>query len=48
MPRKPLDPGGLSKHLMLKTAQTLGASKVLPKPFTPDEFLHAVNEVLSA
>jgi len=38
--------GGSGKQLMLKTAQTLGASKVLAKPFTPDEFLGAVQEVL--
>jgi CheY-like chemotaxis protein len=39
--------GGSAKHLMLKTAHSLGASKVLAKPFTPDEFLGAVKEVLS-
>jgi DNA-binding response OmpR family regulator len=39
--------GGTAKDLMLKTAHSLGASKVLAKPFTPDEFLAAVNEVLS-
>jgi CheY-like chemotaxis protein len=39
--------GGLSKHLMLKTAQTLGASKVLAKPFTPEELLNAVKEILN-
>ena len=39
--------GGSAKRLMLKTAQTLGASKVLVKPFTPDEFLCAVRAVLS-
>jgi DNA-binding response OmpR family regulator len=39
--------GGTAKDLMLKTAHRLGASKVLAKPFTPDEFLAAVKEVLS-
>jgi DNA-binding response OmpR family regulator len=39
--------GGTDKRLMLKTARSLGASKVLTKPFTPDEFLGAVKEVLS-
>jgi DNA-binding response OmpR family regulator len=39
--------GGIDKRLMLKTAEALGASKALTKPFTPDEFLGAVNEVMS-
>jgi DNA-binding NtrC family response regulator len=38
--------GGIDKDIMLRAAETLGASKSLPKPFTLQEFLCAVNELM--
>ena len=41
--------GGVSKNLeFLKIAKTLGADRVIPKPFTPDRLLTTVRELLAA
>ena len=40
--------GGTDKHQMLNVATKLGATKVLAKPFTPEEFIGAINEVITS
>src|SRR6266851_3819878 len=40
--------GQVSTKNMLPVASTLGAARAIPKPFTPDELLQAVEEVLQA
>jgi CheY-like chemotaxis protein len=40
--------GQVTTKNMLPVANTLGATRALPKPFTPGELLQAVEEVLQA
>jgi two-component system, chemotaxis family, chemotaxis protein CheY len=40
--------GQVTTKNMLPVASTLGAARAIPKPFTPDELLQAVQEVLQA
>ena len=45
-PQTILISGQVTTKNMLPVANTLGAARALPKPFTPDELLQAVEEVL--